>query len=138
MPPAPSKASIRNGPNCEPAATILELESVNRSFAGRSRILPPEASSANSASTSRRNSGSASPSRTARSAGARFRTELYSSSICRHRSGVIGDRPLEGPLYYYIYLLSLLIASSLQDLPLYRIITAFEAEGRWIDEYHRQ
>src|SRR5207302_3386069 len=116
MPPAPSKTSIWNGPNCEPTATILDLESVNRSSAGRSRILPPEASCANSASTSRRNPGSASASQAARSASARSRTESYSSSICRHRSGVIGDRPLEGPLYYYIYLLRLSIASWLLRL----------------------
>ena len=32
----------------------------------------------------------------------------------------------------------LVIIYTEQDLPLYRIITAFEAERRWIDEYHRQ
>ncbi len=30
------------------------------------------------------------------------------------------------------------IIYSEQDLPLYRIITAFDAEGRWLDEYYRQ
>jgi hypothetical protein len=25
-----------------------------------------------------------------------------------------------------------------QDLPLYRIITAYDAEGRWIDEYNQR
>ena len=32
----------------------------------------------------------------------------------------------------------LIIIYSEQDLPLYRIITAFDAEGRWIDEYHQR
>ncbi|MBC8180689.1 BrnT family toxin [candidate division KSB1 bacterium] len=32
----------------------------------------------------------------------------------------------------------LAIIYSEQDLPLYRIITAFEAEGRWIDEYYKK
>ncbi len=31
----------------------------------------------------------------------------------------------------------LAIIYSDQDLPLYRIITAFDAEGKWIDEYYR-
>jgi len=25
-----------------------------------------------------------------------------------------------------------------EDLPLYRIVTAFDAEGRWLDEYYRK
>ena len=25
-----------------------------------------------------------------------------------------------------------------EDLPLYRLITAFDAEGRWLDEYQRR
>lgn len=32
----------------------------------------------------------------------------------------------------------LIIVYTEQDLPLYRIITAFDAEGRWIDEYHQR
>jgi len=32
----------------------------------------------------------------------------------------------------------LIIVYTEQDLPLYRLITAFDAEGRWIDEYHRR
>ena len=32
----------------------------------------------------------------------------------------------------------LIIVYSEQDLPLYRIITAFDAEGRWIDEYFQR
>jgi len=53
----------------------------NWSFTGPSRILPPEASCANIASTSRRTSGSASASRAPRSAGARFCTNWYGSSF---------------------------------------------------------
>jgi hypothetical protein len=30
----------------------------------------------------------------------------------------------------------LIIVYTKQDLPLYRIITAYDAEGRWIDEYY--
>ncbi len=30
----------------------------------------------------------------------------------------------------------LIVVYTEQDLPLYRIITAFDAEGRWIDEYY--
>lgn len=32
----------------------------------------------------------------------------------------------------------LVIVYTEQDLPLYRVITAFDAEGRWIDEYYQQ
>ena len=32
----------------------------------------------------------------------------------------------------------LIIVYSEQDLPLYRIITAFDAEGKWIDEYYKR
>jgi len=32
----------------------------------------------------------------------------------------------------------LLIVYTEEDLPLYRIITAFDAEGRWLDEYRRE
>jgi len=32
----------------------------------------------------------------------------------------------------------LAIVYSEQDLPIYRIITAFEAEGKWIDEYYKR
>ncbi|MDX2042255.1 MAG: hypothetical protein SF097_13455 [Acidobacteriota bacterium] len=30
----------------------------------------------------------------------------------------------------------LIVVYTEQDLPLYRIITVFDAEGRWIDEYY--
>jgi len=32
----------------------------------------------------------------------------------------------------------LAVIYSEDEVPLYRLITAFEAEGRWLDEYHRQ
>lgn len=32
----------------------------------------------------------------------------------------------------------LIIIYSEEDLPLYRIITAFDAEGRWLDEYYQR
>jgi uncharacterized DUF497 family protein len=32
----------------------------------------------------------------------------------------------------------LFIVVSEDDLPLYRIITAFDAEGRWLDEYEKE
>lgn len=32
----------------------------------------------------------------------------------------------------------LIIVYTEQDLPLYRIITAFDAKGRWIDEYYQK
>lgn len=32
----------------------------------------------------------------------------------------------------------LLVVYSEEDLPLYRIITAFEAEGRWVNEYKQR
>ena len=31
----------------------------------------------------------------------------------------------------------LVVVFSEEDLPLYRLITAFDAEGRWLDEYYR-
>jgi uncharacterized DUF497 family protein len=41
----------------------------------------------------------------------------------------IGRTPWDRLLY---------IVYSDQELPLYRIITAFDAEGRWIDEYYKE
>jgi uncharacterized DUF497 family protein len=32
----------------------------------------------------------------------------------------------------------LIVVYTEEDLPLYRIVTAFEAQGRWVDEYHRR
>lgn len=33
---------------------------------------------------------------------------------------------------------TLIVVFSEEELPLYRIITAFEAEGRWLDEYRQR
>src|SRR6266516_3683973 len=91
IPPEAIAPSIWNGPNCEPTVTIVKLECATTSFTGESRILPFEASCASIASTSRRNSGSASASKAGRSASAHSRAAWYSCSICCHRSGVIGN-----------------------------------------------